>query len=84
MLYDAERLPDRDFQFLRDNLIHLNSEVTRYRDIEWKATAFHAAVLAAIAYVLLDENKRPDLGNWRMLVAIGVIVYTALACGQLL
>lgn len=83
MVYEAPELSDRDFQFLRDGLAHLNNEVTRYRDTEWKATAFHAAVLAAITYVLLDKTKCPDLSGWRTVLTIVVVVYTGLACCQL-
>jgi hypothetical protein len=83
MVYEAPELSERNFQFLRDSLAHLNSEVTRYRDTEWKATAFHAAVLAAITYVLLDKSKCPDLSGWRTLLTIVVVAYTGLACCQL-
>lgn len=83
MVYEAPELSDRNFQFLRDSLTHLNNEVTRYRDTEWKATAFHAAVLAAIAYVLLDKSKCPDLSGWRTVLTVVVVAYTGLACCQL-
>ena len=83
MVYEAPKLSERNFQFLRDSLTHLNNEVTRYRDTEWKATAFHAAVLAAIAYVLLDDSKRPDLSGLRTALTIVVVAYTGLACCQL-
>lgn len=83
MVYESPDLSDRDFQFLRDRLAHLNNEVTRYRDTEWKATAFHAAVLAALAYVLLDKSKRPDLTGWHTVLTVVVLAYTGLACSQL-
>lgn len=83
MVYEAPELSDRNFQFLRDSLTHLNNEVTRYRDTEWKATAFHAAVLAAIIYVLLDKSKCPDLIGLCMILTVVVVVYTGLACCQL-
>jgi hypothetical protein len=83
MVYEAPNLSDRDFQFLRDRLVHLNNEVTRYRDTEWKATAFHAAVLAAVTYVLLDKSKCPDLSGWRTVLTVVVLAYTGLACSQL-
>lgn len=83
MVYEAPELSDRNFQFLRDSLTHLNNEVTRYRDTEWKATAFHAAVLAAITYVLLDKSKCPDLSGWRTVLTVVVVAYTGLACCQL-
>ena len=83
MVYEAPKLSDRNFQFLRDGVSHLNNEITRYRDIEWKATAFHAAVLAAIVYVLLDRDKCPDLSGCRAVLTIVVLAYTGLACCQL-
>lgn len=83
MVYEEPELSDRNFQFLRDNLTHLNNEVTRYRDTEWKATAFHAAVLAAVIYVLLDTSKRPNLDDWRMVITVIIVAYTCLACCQL-
>lgn len=83
MVYEVPKLSDRNFQFLRDSIEHLNNEVTRYRDTEWKATAFHAAVLATIVYVLLDKSKCPDLSGCRTVLTVVVVAYTGLACCQL-
>ena len=83
MVHEASDLSERDFQFLRDSITQQKNEVTRYRDTEWKATAFHAAVLAAIAYVLLDKNKCPDLSGLRTILTVVVIAYTGFACCQL-
>ncbi|MDP2982122.1 MAG: hypothetical protein Q8O92_02185 [Candidatus Latescibacter sp.] len=83
MFKELSKLSDREFKLLCDRVSHLNDEITRYRDTEWKATAFYLALLSAFTTILLDEEKRAFLRDWRIGFTLWLVGYAGLACCQL-
>jgi hypothetical protein len=84
MEIDINKIPSNEFEFLMDRLDHLEKEVTRYRDIEWKATAFYIAIYTAFINILLDDKKWSVVECYRTGLTLALVCYIILIFLQLL
>jgi hypothetical protein len=83
MIPNEKELPDRDFNFIQDRIKFLDTEITRYRDIEWQTTTFHSAIFLALLYVLLDPQKYVLFKDLKLFLIIATIVYAVITIYQL-
>ena len=83
MVHNMSGLPDRDLNFILNRIEFFEQEITRYRDLEWKSTSFHAAFYVALIFLLFDKEHSVILRSANVSLTIAVVIYAILACVQL-
>jgi hypothetical protein len=71
------------FEIQRDWLQNLNTEITRYRDYEWKATTCYIAILSVAIGGVLDKDIWPALSRYRLVLTSAVVAFALIASSQL-
>jgi hypothetical protein len=77
------KVAENRFEIQRDWLQNLNTEITRYRDYEWKATTCYIAILSAAIGSVLDKDIWLDLSKYRLVLTSAVAAFALIASSQL-